>query len=355
MFLQLLSEIYATQSGSDNPRYPEGIFPSRRLYKVANISREDDNCFFTALIVFTLQRLEKYLSPDERKIADGIKSKACRAFPLYKNKKGENTYNFWRTEKNAQFPNGKLFSKLDFLRLPDDPDCTAFIYLVNSCAEEDIMHLKNKLVYHAELPASTSRTLLPHYRNMKLYSSWFGTNVPVKPDMCVTANLLYLLLQSKAPLNPYDLDSIHFICSVINRNEHKNQAFRIAPYYPETSIILYHAARLLTVTHHPMLAELKPKLKTDIHEYLVKNIHPMERIILNTALMWLGETEHIEMLKMPRQTDLPWFIAGIPAPLESIFIRVKSVLPAFHVEFLCEAYMKTLFLEYKILKATICP
>jgi hypothetical protein len=339
--LQLLSEIQALQT--------QGIFPSQRRMPTG-ITREDDNSFFTALIVFTLQRLKSYFSDDELKIAEDIEQEAQKTFPLYKNTKGDGTYNFWRAEKNAHFPNGKLFSKINSFRLADDVDCTALIYLVNGYSTEDINNLRNKLLYHSTLPVSVSKNTLPQYRNLKLYSTWFGKYIPIETDICVTANLLYLLFESKAPLNGYDLDCIKYICSVINNDEHKTQPFRVAPYYPKTAIILYHISRLLTITDNSDLLQLKAKLKADIFQQLSSKIHPMERVMLNTSLLWLGETKNMEELEMPTSINYPWFIAGMLTSINNPIAKWLAPSPLFHIQFYCEAYMKTLFFEYKILK-----
>lgn len=344
---QILSEIKSLQSQGSNSIYPQGIFPSKRQLSVG-ISREDDNSFFTALIVFTLQRLKKYLSKEEITIVEEIKARAQNAFPLYASKKVEYTYNFWRTEKNAHFPNGELFSKFAHFALADDADCTALIYLARGYSGEEIIHLREKLVYHSGLPVKVSNNTLPHYRNLKLYSTWFGKYIPIETDVCVTANLLYLFFESKAVLNEYDADCIKFICSVINNNEHKTQPFRVAPYYPKTSVIIYHVARLLTVAQHPELQNLKAKLKSDILEKLSGKNHPMERIILNTSLMWLGETKNIEELEMPADINFPWFVAGMLTSINNPLAKRLASSSLFHIQFYCEAYMKTLFLEYKV-------
>jgi hypothetical protein len=346
--LNLLNDIKALQAKSDNPVYPQGIFPSRRRHPLTGITRDDDNSFFTALIVFTLNRLRKYFSADELKVADDITQQAKKAFPLYENKKGEKTYNFWRAEKNAHFPNGSLFSRFDFLRLADDADCTALVYLAKGYSENEIVNLKNKLLFHAQLPVEHSRNTPLHYRNLKLYSTWFGKYIPIETDVCVTANLLYLLFESNTQLNEYDLDSIKFVCSVINNGEHKTQPFRVAPYYPKTSIILYHIARLLTIATHPELLKLKAKLKDDIFQKLAGKNHPVEKIILNTSLLWLGETTTIEQLEMPADTKFPWFIAGMLTSVKSPFANSLAPKSLFHIQFFCEAYMKALYLEYKI-------
>lgn len=344
--LDQLLEIKSLQTQGNSAGCREGIFPSQRKYALSKTAYEDDNCFFTALIAFTLLRLKKHLSPEKCTVIDGIKHEAQKAFPYYRNTKAY-TYNFWRTEKNTHFPNSKLFSKYDYFRLADDADCTALIYLVNGASDYDAIYLKSKLLHHAKTPAGISNNTLPHYRRLKLYSTWFGKNIPVEPDLCVLCNLLYLVFEKRLLLNEYDIDCIKFICSVIRRNEHKTHPFRAAPYYPNTCIILYHVARLLTVTKHPALLQLREKLRKDILQKLLENIHPMERIILNTSLMWLGETVSVQKLEMPSNTDFPWFIAGMLTSVNNPLARKLAPLALFHIQFSCEAYMKTLFFEYQ--------
>lgn len=348
--LTLLNGIKQLQSTGNDLIYPEGIFPAVRRHIATGILREDDNSFFTALIAFTLKRLQKYFPDEELKIVQEIELKAAGAFPLYKNKNGEETFNFWRTEKEAHFPNSNFFSKFDYFRLADDADCTAIIYLANGYTQEDITYLRSKLSEHAGPNIDLSKNNLPQYRNLKLYSTWFGKNIPIEVDVCVITNILYLLFDSKNALNDYDLDCIKFICSVIHNNEHKTLAFRVAPYYPNTSIILYHISRLVTIANHPELLQLKTKLKSDIIEKLSGEIHPMEKIILHTSLIWLDENYNSDELEMPFETDFPWFIAGMLTSVGNMFAIKLAHLSIFHIKFYCEAYMKTLFLEYKIEK-----
>jgi len=345
--LDLLLEIKSLQTRGNNAAYREGIFPSQRKYTLSKTIREDDNCFFTALLAFTLMRLEKHLPPEECNVVGSIKHEAQKAFPYYRNAKAY-TYNFWRTEKNAHFPNSKLFSKYDYFRLADDADCTALIYLVNNTSDYDAIYLKSKLLYHAKMPTGISGNTLLHYRRLRLYSTWFGKNIPIEHDLCVITNILYLVFEKRLLLNEYDIDCIKFICSVIRKDEHKTHPFRVAPYYPKTSIILYHVARLLTVTKHPALLQLRGKLRKDIFQKLLQNIHPMERIILNTSMIWLGETVSIQKLEMPVNTDFPWFIAGMLTSVNNPLVRKLAPLPLFHIQFYCEAYMKTLFVEYQV-------
>jgi hypothetical protein len=49
-------------------------------------------------------------------------------------------------------------------------------------------------------------------------------------------------------------------------------------------------------------------------------------------------------------TKFPWFIAGMLTSINNPIAMWLASSPLFHIQFYCEAYMKTLFLEYKILK-----
>jgi hypothetical protein len=345
--LQLLNEIRALQSKNQDSIYPEGIFPSQRKHSASGISRVDDNCFFTALIVFTLQRLKKYFTEDELVVFEGIKSQAIKAFPRYMNKGNEVTYNFWRAEKHAHFPNGKIFSRFDFLRLADDADCTALVYLAKGYTSGDIMLFKNKLKYHAGLPVKVSKNTLPQYRNLKMYSTWFGKYIPIETDICVISNILYILIECDSINSEYEHNCIKFISSVVNNSEYLTSPFRVSPYYPNTSIIIYHIARLLTIADHPELNKIRSKLVEDILKIKSGAIHPVEKIILNISLLWLENYKNIDEIELPDYKQFPWFIAGMLTSIENPLIRRIAPLSLFHIRFYCEAYIKTLYLEYK--------
>jgi len=343
----ILLEIQSIQS-KGNGIYTEGIFPSQRCHKATGIKREDDNLFFTSVIAFTLKRLQNSFSGEERAIADDIIKNASRALPLYKNKKGEKTYNFWRKAKRAHFPNGMVFSRLNRFQLPDDADSTSLAYLAFGYSDADVFYLKSKLVHHSGLHVRKTEHLLPKYKSFKLYSTWFGKAMPIDADICVICNILYLVFENGSELNQYDRDSIKFICSVINNDEHKTRAFKVSPHYASTSVILYHVCRLLTIAKDTELLGLKAKLTADIQQILSGKHYGMESIFLSTALLWLGQEGSVKKMDKPSDKRFSWFIADMLTTVENNIISKLASKPLFHLQYYCGAYMKALYLEYLV-------
>src|SRR5690606_33275738 len=68
--------------------YPEGLFPSQRFHTLLPYRREDNNIFFTALIVFTLQQAIPFLKGNSKTIAKSICSRAIETYPLYRSRRG---------------------------------------------------------------------------------------------------------------------------------------------------------------------------------------------------------------------------------------------------------------------------
>ncbi len=181
------------------------------------------------------------------------------------------------------------------------------------------------------------------YRALKnLYSTYFGKYIPIEVDVCVICNLLYLLFEDGTELTNFDSDSIKFICSVINYNEHLQRPFRIAPFYPKAPVIIYHVARLLTITSNPDLLKLKEKLILDSQHLLKSSIHPMERVILNTAIMWLSGEKSAEDLQTPTDIEFPWFIAGMISSAGRWDPLIYWFCPKLrlHLQFYCEVLYK---------------
>ena len=85
---QLLERIKLLQPTSAGV-FPKGIFPSYRTYALnKDRQKADINIFFTGLISFTLQNLQKNFTLYQQIIAADIIAKANAASIKFKNKKG---------------------------------------------------------------------------------------------------------------------------------------------------------------------------------------------------------------------------------------------------------------------------
>lgn len=349
----LLQHIKELQS-KGNKIYPAGLFPSIRFHTHLPYQREDDNIFFTALIVFTLQQLKASLSKENQQVINEITGRAVQTYMLYQNKAGLSTYNFWQTKPSRHFPNGYILKRQGFLQLPDDIDDTVFIYLTAQKSPEDVNWLKQKLILHANLYKKQIKNTRSKYMQLKAYSTWFGKHMYIEFDFCVLCNLMYFIYKNKLPLNENDRDTITFLSAVIKSNEHFTHPFQIAPSYPKTSLILYHFSRLIATFHIPELALLKEKAAEDIEKVLGERVHPMEKILLATALMRLGKMpEEINLSQNPEEIfrKFYFFNGGMLTAFENNVCRKLAKYDIFHLKHQCKAYNYALLLEYEILKS----
>jgi hypothetical protein len=344
---ELLLKIYKLQSKGDE-YYAEGLFPSQRYHLYFSFEREDNNIFFTASIVFILQNLREKLSAEEQKLVDVICAKAVANYSDYKNKDGLDTYNFWRTDGSAHFPNGNVLSHVKKVRIPDDADDTSLIYLTSRPSHEKALWLKEKFAQHANLSKKQIKNTFPEYRNLKAYSTFFGKNMFIEFDVCVLCNILYFVFQNKLELNQHDHDSISFICSVIEKKQYLEKPFYASHSYPSAAVILYHIARLLEKYKVPGLSEIKSKIIADLNSLIEKENNEMNKIILSTSLIRLGvKTSMVAIVNPDQQASKKWsfFHAGLLTAFENPITYNLAGNSLVHLKYKCEAHRLALILE----------
>ncbi len=346
---ELLHNISELQSKGDK-HYASGLFPSQRFHLHFSFEREDNNIFFTASIVFILQNLRSKLSEEEQKLVDEICKKAIANYPNYKNKDGLDTYNFWRTDGSVHFPNGKILSRINKVRIPDDADDTMLIYLTSNPNREKALWLKDKLAQHANLSKKQVTNTFPEYKNLKAYSTFFGKNMFIEFDVCVLCNILYFVFQNNLPLNQHDHDSIFFIRSVIEKEQYLEKPFYASHSYPSAVVILYHVARLLEKFEVPGLSDIKPKIVEDLQLLFGKEKEEMNKIILSTSLKRLGQNNFTIIPFDYAQGDKHWsfFHAGLLTAFENPITYKLAENSLFHLKYKCEAHRLALVLENKI-------
>jgi hypothetical protein len=343
---ELLLKISELQSKGDK-YYAPGIFPSQRFHLHFPFEREDNNIFFTASIVFILQNLREKLSSEEQKFADEICRKVIANYPDYKNKDGLDTYNFWRTDGSAHFPNGNILSHVKKVRIPDDADDTSLIYLTSNPSHKKALWLKDKLAQHANLSKKQITNTLPEYKNLKAYSTFFGKNMFIEFDVCVLCNILYFVFQNKLELNQHDHDSISFIRSVIEEKQYLEKPFYASHSYPSAAVILYHVARLLEKYEVHGLSDIKSKIIADLNMLFEVERDEMNRVILSTSLARLGS---LTPSPSPRergaeQAKFSFFHAGLLTAFENKFTYNLAGNSMFHLKYKCEAHRLALILE----------
>lgn len=333
---------------------PSGLFPSVRHNPALGYRRADTNVFFTAVTVFALQNLRHRVSPDTQQLIDQIGERARAAYPLFQNKDGLATYNFWPTRPSRHFPNGYLFRHFDHFRIPDDIDDTAMVYLTTPRTPDETYWLTNKLTQHANRSRDSNgavrqiRNTYPAYRHLHAYSTWFGKTMPVDFDACALSNLLYWMYANNQPQNQHNADSLTYLCSVVQSGRYRTEPFRCAPHYARTSLISYHLARLMATFAPPELEPIRPILIADAQALLPVATNQMEQLILSTALHWLGERPPtVDLAHIERNFgQFHFFVAGMLTAYEHPLLRSFADKSITQMRWQCDAHCWALVAEY---------
>lgn len=340
--IDLLKKIALLQVKMPNRHFPNGIFPSVRENNLLGYRRLDDNLFATASTVFILNELLPFLNESEQQIVQEITQNAQNAYPLYQNKDGLATYNFWKTRPSAHFPNGYLLHRFRHFKLPDDIDDTALVYLTTDRKHEEISWLKAKLQKHAN-PIN------------KVYSTWFGEKMPLEHDVCALCNLMCLLVSFPALPNEYDKATINYLFEQITNHSFIHWPFRVARHYASTPLIIYHYARFyIYLKDNSYFSEyteifintIKPILINCSENLLKKEKSKLEYILIETALMKLGclpPSKDISVV-FDESSEFYSFIGALLGPYNTH----ASAWPITHIYWKCPAHELALVAENRV-------
>ncbi|MCB9185599.1 MAG: hypothetical protein H6601_02505 [Flavobacteriales bacterium] len=350
---ELLKSLKQLQSQC-NSTYPNGIFPSERYHPFLPYRRHDDNLFFTASIVHILQGILNEFEPAESELAESLISDAVSAYPLFRNKKGLDTYNFWQTTPSRHFPNGWFMHHFKHFQIPDDVDDTSLVYLTENSAKERVLWLREKLKQHANLAYKKAFNPLPKYRELKCYSTFFGKKMYIEFDLCVLSNLMRLILKhfTEQELNEYDRDTLEFIVATVENDEHKTLPFYSAPNYPTTELILYHLARLIPLLPESYRNRIKAKVRTDIQIGL-EQAEGMNCILMENAAFKLGigaKSNDLDSDTLLNDRGFFFFHAGMITAFENMFAQKLADNPFFHLRYASRALNGALLIENLVLK-----
>lgn len=331
-----------------------GLFASFRHNPTVFYRRPDTNVFFTAVTVFTLQQLRAVVTPESRQLIDQMTSRAAGAYPIFRNKDGLNTYNFWPTRPSQHFPNGYLFRHFEHFRIPDDIDDTAMVFLTAPPEPADRLWLKEKLGQHANgSQPQRIRNTYPDYRPLRAYSTWFGKHMGVDFDACALSNVLFCIHQYDLPRNEHDADSLVYLRSIVETGRYVADPFRCAPHYARTSLIIYHLARLMAAFQIADLESIRPRLIADARLLLTTSTNRVERLLLATSLGRLNEpVQEVDLHFI--EHDFPsfhFFIAGLLTAYEQPWLRQFANRPLMQMRWQCDAHCWALVAEYMSLIA----
>jgi hypothetical protein len=338
-----------------NGEFYAGMFPSfRECGGAPHNYQPDNNIFFTAITAFTLKKLQPYLNEENKKRIEQIIHNAVTAFPYYKDQFGYPYYNFWPTHAPIM-PHTYYFKYLkSVFGQGEDADDSVMILLASDADDSTSAELKKRLMRVSNLSEKKIISTYKKYRSIPAYSTYLGERMTPDFDFCVHCNVLYFMLQKKLPLVKQDSATIHLLSEMIRNREYMKAPTYLSPYYVKSSILVYHAARLLGTFHIPELEQYKPQLISDAKKLLSTSTNIMDQIILRTALLRLGaeaprlEIKSLKDFETSNQQQYIFFQAraafSYPTPFKQIFLHWSYITYYFY----CPSYNKTLLLEYLI-------
>jgi len=349
----LLDKI-STQQLKQDDYFIEGVFPSyinaSRKFKT---KKKDNTIFYNTLIAYVLKDKYKQFSPEQKIVCDSIIARNIRASKYFKNKT-RNTYNFWRTDTVTKFhyswwlPIFKGNSSL-----PDDMDDTVLGLFMNDENKDsaEALHQLMQSYINFKPPLKTTYKV---YQNDSAYSTWFGKKFPVVFDVSVLCNVLSFVQQYNLEWTKADSASLQHIIQTIQRNDIEKHPAFISPYYANTSIILYHLSRLMSIKPITELEAIRPQLIDMANKHLQSSNNIFEKIMLSIALIkWDQQPSRLNIrqnnLKDIEQNDLPFFIGNIPSyfkrSVKGKFIDLRLLMYNHY----CPAWNDCLLLEYLLL------
>jgi len=347
----------AMQQASENKFFIKGVFPSyitnQRHFKK---QKKDNNIFFTALIDYTLQNLSAKQLMDTAQY-QSIHTAALPAYTFFKNKKGRNTYNFWRTDTAYTFPyTGWIHKIKKNTALPDDMDDTVLSLLAQNADSATAAAVHAQMQLYSSNDKKKWKAIDKSYRKYGIYSVWYGRHFPVVMDVCVLSNVLYFVQHYNLQWTGADSASLQVIVQAIASGDYIKKPLSVSPYYGNTSVVLYHIARLMSSKPIPQLEALKVALITTAVNQFAHTNNPLEKAILCTAVMRLGyvpPTFEIPDIKAIEHNDLPFFIGNIPSYFP-VFIKQLFYNKGWGLFYhYCPAYNDALFVEYLALAKLI--
>jgi hypothetical protein len=347
----LLQNISRCQRSYSDSLYQKGLFPSKRIYlHRKNYKRDDDNIFFTGMIVWTLRSQQTKMNEANKVLTDSICARAVQNYVRYQNKQGDCSYNFWQTNPSRHFPNDDFFSKRKKHSLPDDLDDTSVLYLSESQPDSLITRLKDKMGQHTNGYGRWIYNTFRKYKHRRAYNTWFGKRMRVDYDLSVQCNAMLWVLNNKLPFNQFDFETIRLIEDMVLANEHIRYAHYVSPHYQKPAIVLYHLARLVSA-HPATFPRIKDKIVLDIENELKKSQVSMEKLLLNTSLARFGIAQKESPVLTEKDfNNFYFFVANLssimPNPIKRWF--AKNSWTNFYYQ--CEGYYWTLLLENECMK-----
>ncbi|MBV6645501.1 MAG: hypothetical protein KI790_08620 [Cyclobacteriaceae bacterium] len=343
-YKDMLFQIEALQVAGDS-FYDDGLFPSQRQWITSGSGVEDNTIFFTTSIVFLLQQLTPYMSPEEKEIVFRIRERARSNFEKYASRNGEITFNFWQTvAPDLPFPNGSRLISRKKYRMPDDLESTVLIHLTSGEDSLNQLLVRQKILNYAGRENRQPVKSMPEkYREYEAYETLFANKMAQDYDIVVLCNVLYFVFQHDYELQYHDHQSIELIRQIIANDDHMNIPEVVSPSYMSPVIILYHVSRLLSIDKDGLLKDIKASVTQDLKKLLQK-ASPLEQVMIGSALIKIDEKVDHQVNTKRLAEDLKSFVFRRYDPSS----RYKYLITP-NMKWKSEALNRTLYLEYLIL------
>ncbi len=295
-------------------------------------------------------RLEPFLSDKEGSILESLRIKACAGFAPFQNKQGLQRYNFWQTNPGRHFPNGHLLGRWDRFRPPDDVDDSVMVYQTQKRNTEESLWLKEHIDDYANGSRKWIHNAPELYRNLRAYCTFFCKNMPLGFDACVISNVLYFNRLHNFEVNFKEQDSLRYLTIMLKRRDHILIPQEVSPYYPHTSIILYHLAKLMGSFSITELDNRKAQVKQDIKTLLVESLYPIERTMLENAWMWLSNELPSKASKPDKKGKFYFFVLPLTLEFEGSLPQWLAHKRWTHIRFHCDALEIAFHIENQVLR-----
>jgi hypothetical protein len=331
-----------------------GSFPSYRKYNFSSKLKQEDNVFFTALVLFNIGQFSLQMHPNELSILEKAKSNAIKYIQRFKNQNNQLTYNFWPRNPPQIFPNGgwlNLFNKK--AALADDIDDGAITLLALGANDSISKAMQSKFSDYRVGLIKANKSFYKEFKNRPVYSTWLGSKMPKDVDLSVLTNVLLMHTKAKIPLNATDSASLDLIVDLVKANKHITDPKYVSQHYANSATILYHVARLAYYSDYPALLALKPILLKQAIELSKQARFPLEQLLLNTTVLRLGGKMDLPL--SVNETSLmannyPYFVANIASVLNNPFKRVVNRSNIVRFDYYSYAFNLSLMYENLMLR-----
>ena len=331
-----------------------GSFPSYRKYYFSSKLKQEDNVFFTSLVLFNIGQFSFLMHPEELSMLEKMKSNALVYIDRFKNQNNHLTYNFWPRNPPQIFPNGGWLNLLNKkAALADDIDDGAITLLALGSNDSLAKLMQSKIGAFRVGLIKPNRSFYKEYKDRPVYSTWLGTKMPKDVDLSVLTNVLLMHTIAKIPLNATDSASFDLIVDLVNSNKHLTDPTYVSQHYANSATILYHVARLAYYSNYPALLALKPALLEQAIELSRQARFPLEQLLLNTSILRLGGNIDfpIEVNEASLKVhNYPYFVANIASVLINPFKRVVNRSNIVRFDYYSYAFNLSLIYENLMLR-----